>query len=182
MEAANSANEAVVEVDDDAVRFEDLTVDDDLPILERVVRYSRSQIALQRLVHVKMLAETAEIVGYVCNEHCRKNVRNGKCSRKGERGSTFVLLKGTCLSVDMYCCLRYSRRSSLPIDQTLYPLNPLQATFDTRSVNPLAAIAGQRSGKYHSATRFYTARPRLHRLHGQERHQSRRTRSKPRLL
>jgi hypothetical protein len=63
MEAANSANEAVVEVDDDAVRFEDLTVDDDLPILERVVRYSRSQIALQRLVHVKMLAETAEIVG-----------------------------------------------------------------------------------------------------------------------
>ena len=48
-----------------SVRFEDLTVDDDLPIIERVVRYSRSNIALQRLVHVKMLAETAELAGYV---------------------------------------------------------------------------------------------------------------------
>jgi len=48
---------------EDAVRFEDLTVDDDLPILERVVRYCSSQIALQRLVHVKMLAETSELAG-----------------------------------------------------------------------------------------------------------------------
>ena len=46
-----------------SVRFEDLTVDDDLPIIERVVRFSRSSIALQRLVHVKMLAETAELAG-----------------------------------------------------------------------------------------------------------------------
>lgn len=46
-----------------ALRFEDLTIDDDLPLLERVVRYCRSGIALQRLVHVKMLAETAETVG-----------------------------------------------------------------------------------------------------------------------
>ena len=51
--------------DDDSLRFEDLTVDDDLPLLDRVVRYCRSSIALQRLVHVKMLAETAETVGYV---------------------------------------------------------------------------------------------------------------------
>jgi hypothetical protein len=51
--------------EDDAVRFEDLTVDDDLPIIERIVRYAGSQIALQRLVHVKMLAETAELAGYV---------------------------------------------------------------------------------------------------------------------
>jgi serine/threonine-protein phosphatase 4 regulatory subunit 1 len=50
---------------DSALRFEDLTIDDDLPLLERVVRYCRSGIALQRLVHVKMLAETAETVGYV---------------------------------------------------------------------------------------------------------------------
>ena len=46
-----------------ALRFEDLTIDDDLPLLERVVRYCRSGIALQRVVHVKMLAETAETVG-----------------------------------------------------------------------------------------------------------------------
>jgi len=48
---------------DYALRFEDLTVDDDLPLLDRIVRYCRSGIALQRLVHVKMLAETAETVG-----------------------------------------------------------------------------------------------------------------------
>jgi serine/threonine-protein phosphatase 4 regulatory subunit 1 len=48
---------------EEAIRFEDLTVDDDLPLLERVVRYTRSQIALQRLVHVKMLGETAELAG-----------------------------------------------------------------------------------------------------------------------
>ena len=48
---------------DYALRFEDLTVDDDLPLIDRIVRYCRSGIALQRLVHVKMLAETAETVG-----------------------------------------------------------------------------------------------------------------------
>lgn len=51
------------EDNDDAVRFEDLTVDDDLPILERIVRYTGSQIALQRLVHIKMLTETAQLSG-----------------------------------------------------------------------------------------------------------------------
>ena len=53
------------ESQDYALRFEDLTVDDDLPLLDRIVKYCRSGIALQRLVHVKMLAETAETVGYV---------------------------------------------------------------------------------------------------------------------
>ena len=53
------------EAQDYALRFEDLTVDDDLPLTDRIVRYCRSGIALQRLVHVKMLAETAETVGYV---------------------------------------------------------------------------------------------------------------------
>lgn len=47
----------------DEERFEDLTVDDDLPLLDRIVRYTRSQVALQRLVHVKMLSETAELAG-----------------------------------------------------------------------------------------------------------------------
>lgn len=51
------------EAQDYALRFEDLTVDDDLPLIDRIVRYCRSGIALQRLVHVKMLAETAETVG-----------------------------------------------------------------------------------------------------------------------
>lgn len=51
------------ESQDYALRFEDLTVDDDLPLLDRIDRYCRSGIALQRLVHVKMLAETAETVG-----------------------------------------------------------------------------------------------------------------------
>jgi len=46
-----------------ALRFEDLTIDDDLSLLDRVVRYVRSGIALQRLVHVKMIAETAKTVG-----------------------------------------------------------------------------------------------------------------------
>ena len=55
----------VNETQDYALRFEDLTVDDDLPLTDRIVRYCRSGIALQRLVHVKMLAETAEVVGYV---------------------------------------------------------------------------------------------------------------------
>jgi hypothetical protein len=53
------------ESQDYALRFEDLTVDDDLPLIDRIVRYCRSGIALQRLVHVKMLAETAETVGCV---------------------------------------------------------------------------------------------------------------------
>lgn len=46
-----------------SLRFEDLTIDDDLSLLDRVIRYVRSGIALQRLVHVKMLAEAARSVG-----------------------------------------------------------------------------------------------------------------------
>ncbi len=61
----DSSDPPVNESQDYALRFEDLTVDDDLPLLDRIVRYCRSGIALQRLVHVKMLAETAETVGYV---------------------------------------------------------------------------------------------------------------------
>lgn len=46
-----------------ALRFEDLTIDDALPPLPRLQRYARSGIALQRLVHVKMLGEVAGSVG-----------------------------------------------------------------------------------------------------------------------
>ncbi|VEU34981.1 unnamed protein product [Pseudo-nitzschia multistriata] len=59
----DTAEPPVNDSQDYALRFEDLTVDDDLPLLDRIVRYCRSGIALQRLVHVKMLAETAETVG-----------------------------------------------------------------------------------------------------------------------
>ena len=44
-------------------RFEDLTIDDDLPLLPRMQRYVQSSIALQRLVHVRMLGEVALEVG-----------------------------------------------------------------------------------------------------------------------
>ena len=40
--------------------FEDLIIDDKLPELERVVRYVKSSIALQRLVHVKMIAHVTK--------------------------------------------------------------------------------------------------------------------------
>lgn len=60
---AVETGEGAVTPGDDTARFEDLTVDDDLPIIDRVSRYCRSEIALQRLVHVKMLAECSELVG-----------------------------------------------------------------------------------------------------------------------
>eukprot|EP00903_Cladosiphon_okamuranus_P014228 g13217.t1 len=44
--------------------FEDLSIDDELTQLQRLVRYSSSSIALQRLVHVKMLSETVAAVGF----------------------------------------------------------------------------------------------------------------------
>jgi len=53
-----------------APTFQDLTVDDQLSELQRVVRYSKSNIALQRLVHVKLLSDVAETVGYAeAKEH-----------------------------------------------------------------------------------------------------------------
>ena len=44
-------------------RFEDLTIDDDLPLLPRLQRYVQSSIALQRLVHVRMLGEVSIEIG-----------------------------------------------------------------------------------------------------------------------
>ena len=44
-------------------RFEDLTIDDDLPLLPRIQRYVQSSIALQRLVHVRMLGEVSLDIG-----------------------------------------------------------------------------------------------------------------------
>jgi len=61
--AAASASAAAAAAANAPLRFEDLTVDDALPPLPRVQRYARSGIALQRLVHVKMLGEVAGDVG-----------------------------------------------------------------------------------------------------------------------
>jgi serine/threonine-protein phosphatase 4 regulatory subunit 1 len=47
-----------------APTFEDLAIDDSLGDLERIQKYAYSNIALQRLVHVKMLSETARAIGY----------------------------------------------------------------------------------------------------------------------
>ncbi|CAK4668749.1 unnamed protein product [Aphanomyces euteiches] len=44
--------------------FEDLAIDDTLTDLERVVRYVHSNIALQRVIHVRMLEETAIAAGF----------------------------------------------------------------------------------------------------------------------
>ena len=68
-EAVNGNHSATSDDGSSSIRFEDLTVDDDLPIIDRVVRYMRSSIALQRLVHVKMLAETSDLAGYVIGQY-----------------------------------------------------------------------------------------------------------------
>lgn len=44
--------------------FEDLSIDDNLSELERVVRYCKSTIGLQRLVHVKLITHVAKSVGF----------------------------------------------------------------------------------------------------------------------
>jgi len=47
-----------------APTFQDLTIDDQLTDLQRIVRYTKSNIALQRLVHARLLADVAESVGF----------------------------------------------------------------------------------------------------------------------
>ena len=53
------------EDDDDAgMTIQQLSIDDDLPPLERLLKYTKSEIALQRLVHVKAMADTVRQVGF----------------------------------------------------------------------------------------------------------------------
>lgn len=47
-----------------APTFEDLTIDDKLTEHQRVVKYVKSTIGLQRLVHVKMIADVSENIGF----------------------------------------------------------------------------------------------------------------------
>ncbi|ETV75526.1 hypothetical protein H257_10346 [Aphanomyces astaci] len=51
-------------IDSSGATFEDLAIDDTLTDLERVVRYVHSNIALQRVIHVRMLEETAVAAGF----------------------------------------------------------------------------------------------------------------------
>ena len=53
-----------MEEEDVGPTFEDLAIDDSLSDLERVQKYVFSNIALQRLVHVKMIGGVANLVGF----------------------------------------------------------------------------------------------------------------------
>ena len=44
--------------------FDDLSIDDNLSQIDRLVRYIKSSIGLQRLVHAKMISDVSEEVGY----------------------------------------------------------------------------------------------------------------------
>lgn len=48
---------------DNGPTFEDLAIDDSLSDVDRVTKYVCSNIALQRVMHVKMLQETASSIG-----------------------------------------------------------------------------------------------------------------------
>ena len=50
----------------DGPTLADLTYDDTLDDIERIARYGASNVALQRLVHVKLMVDTARSVGCVC--------------------------------------------------------------------------------------------------------------------
>ena len=44
--------------------FEDLSIDDNISQIDRLVRYIKSSIGLQRLVHAKMIADVSASVGF----------------------------------------------------------------------------------------------------------------------
>ncbi|KAK1944697.1 Serine/threonine-protein phosphatase 4 regulatory subunit 1 [Phytophthora citrophthora] len=57
-------DEELLSKQSDGPTFEDLAIDDSLSDLQRVTKYVCSNIALQRVIHVKMLHETARSVGF----------------------------------------------------------------------------------------------------------------------
>lgn len=57
-------DEELLSKQSDGPTFEDLAIDDSLSDLQRVTKYVCSNIALQRVIHVKMLHETACSVGF----------------------------------------------------------------------------------------------------------------------
>jgi hypothetical protein len=120
--------------DDSSARFEDLTVDDDLPIIERVVRYVKSSIALQRLVHVKMLAETSTLAGYVVV--CAQTITLWLCFLLWGRREC---IKKCCHYANGHLILVllsfFSSSSSLPIHSVSLSLSFCLHIYDTQ--NPL---------------------------------------------
>lgn len=72
--------------------FEDLAIDDSLSDLERVTKYVCSNIALQRVIHVKMLQETARSVGYAMVVKYLKVLEMGRltvgCNSRGRFQTT----------------------------------------------------------------------------------------------
>ena len=82
---AMDANERQVEAAaGDGPSFDDLLFDDTLDDLERIGRYATSAIALQRLVHVRLVGETARAVGCVLRARAPARPRTrapARCSR-----------------------------------------------------------------------------------------------------
>ena len=60
--AAPPTNPAAAGQQHQSMRFQDLTIDDTLSLLERVLKYAQSDIALQRLVHVRQMADVVRDV------------------------------------------------------------------------------------------------------------------------
>ena len=69
--------------------FDDLLFDDTLTDLERIGRYATSAIALQRLVHVQLMSETAHTVGCVPRATVARAVWRSAAPPQGTRFACF---------------------------------------------------------------------------------------------
>lgn len=70
----------------DGPTLADLTYDDTLDDIERIARYGTSNVALQRLVHVKLMVDTARNVG------CVPVVAQAVAGGNGRRSYTHTVL------------------------------------------------------------------------------------------
>jgi hypothetical protein len=85
---AMDANERQVDAAaGDGPSFDDLLFDDTLDDLERIGRYATSAIALQRLVHVRLVGETARAVGCVLRARAPARPRD-TCALCAQRPSS----------------------------------------------------------------------------------------------
>ncbi len=134
--------------DDTSLRFEDLSIDDTLPPLRRLLQYSQSPIALQRLVYVKQLSEVCistslhelqssvlpvirkleEDEEYVVRQHLIEQVVSvgiGVMVREGMESDSIPQLKGKVSSpVTMTCIQNLLCGPSIPLYKT-EPYRPL---------------------------------------------------------
>lgn len=111
----------------DVPSFDDLLFDDTLDDLERIGRYATSAIALQRLVHVRLVGETARAVGCVfffSDERARARACARMRSRLCERAHASV---GARVHTRAHACTVHVRaRGSWP---TQSPSALLRATL-----------------------------------------------------